>query len=173
RNSANTKFFPKLIRFLFLYSENFYESPFELLELLDSISETNIYMPRVIYKNIIIRPEQWDVSLALPLGGSKEKFKLEFKNIVNKFNIPTIIYLEDWDKKIPINIENDYDVDILYETYKRGKLKKITEVTVNQSEELVIDSEGNKFAAEYLFEFAADIKEIEIKEKVEYINTKM
>ncbi|EHO1191934.1 lantibiotic dehydratase, partial [Listeria monocytogenes] len=84
RNSANTKFFPKLIRFLFLYSENFYESPFELLELLDSISETNIYMPRVIYKNIIIRPEQWDVSLALPLGGSKEKFKLEFKNIVNK-----------------------------------------------------------------------------------------
>lgn len=173
RNSANTKFFPKLIRFLFLYSEIYYENPFELLELLDGISETNIYMPRLIYKNIIISPEKWDIGLALPLGKNKEEFKLELKNVVNKFKIPVMIYLEDWDKKIPIDLENSYDIDILYETYKRGQLKRITEITVNLGKELAIDSEGNQFAAEYLFEFTTEGKEIEIKKKPEYIKTSM
>ena len=82
-------------------------------------AEDSIYIPRIMYKNIILRREMWNIIPLLPLL-TKNDFYKYLDNISETFEIPNIVVLYTGNSEIPINRTNKFGQEILYKEYRKA-----------------------------------------------------
>ena len=74
------------------------------------------FLPRVRYKNVIISPAKWHMSLArlkIALKTSKKDVIKRLKAYVENHDIPRYVYICKGDNKLLIDIQNDLHIEIL------------------------------------------------------------
>jgi len=118
------------------------------------LEQDSIFLPRVSFKNIILKPAQWNLQnqdLDI-LKGAKDD--IEFNEALNmmrkKFNIPNEILLTEFDNELWLDLSSNACRDILlHEVRKRDELC-IKEYLSQGSDALVRSADGNH-TNEFLF----------------------
>lgn len=81
------------------------------------------HIPQIEFEGIVISNEQWFLNrtnLELePKQKGFEEFKKAFLAYMDKEEIPHKIYLTEEDNRIPLNLDSDLAVHILYDEYKK------------------------------------------------------
>ncbi|RZT97555.1 lantibiotic biosynthesis dehydratase-like protein [Ancylomarina subtilis] len=110
------------------------------------------FLPRVSYKNIIFSPATWIIlDSDLQILNLKEDLIVEkFKEYREINNIPTLVNMEEGDKKLILNLNDSNCVKILINTLHRNKSVKLLE-TFDQ-EHLVKGSDGS-YSNEFILSF--------------------
>lgn len=116
--------------------------------------QTAKFLPRVVYKKIIISPAIWNIDMEMlktydnveqspNLHAALASFRSEFK-------VPDKVLLTDGDNKLLIDLDNEICLEILFKHLKSNKLITITESFFSSANCLVKDSEGNGYAHEII-----------------------
>lgn len=116
------------------------------------------YCPRVVYKNIIIKPETWLISQELLQinDKSKERFKERFYLYRQQNNMPRYVFLNEADNRLLLDLDNPIHVNEIYTALKkkhpRYKLA-LTEHTCRPDHYAAHDSSGCPYVSEIVVPF--------------------
>jgi len=115
------------------------------------------YMPRVIYKNIILSPATWIIKVDVIeniIIIEEEKTILE---AINTFKItkkiPNKVVLSDGDNELYINLENILSIKMLFSLVKKRKYFKLKEFLFSERDAIVKDVYGNPYTNQAIFSF--------------------
>ncbi|WP_290032895.1 lantibiotic dehydratase [Ligilactobacillus cholophilus] len=120
----------KLLRFLIEVS-NFKFSG--VTPIISDIFDEFKHTPAVMYKNIVLRPETWNIK--------EEEISSvdDLKKWICKNNVPNLVKLKYFDHTIYLNLHRQIDLKILYENIKKYSLVELLKATnKNRNIELVI-----------------------------------
>jgi len=116
----------------------------------------HIYLPRVIYKNIILSRASWnfrktDIEIVLSL---KEDYKRisAFQTFMNKHQLPDEVLLADSDNELYLNLKNKMCIKILLGLIKNRQSFTFKEFLFNNSN-LVVNSTEGGFTNEFVISF--------------------
>lgn len=103
------------------------------------------FLPRVIYKNIILSPAKWnfssmDLKEIIEISESKDLQERTLK-WRQKFNIPSKILISDFDNELLINLRNEESIRLFISIIRKRKEFSITEFLFDKSE-LVRSKDG-------------------------------
>jgi len=119
------------------------------------LARFNKFLPRISYKNIILQPCVWSFNqenIKKYLNNENpEKYQI-FKDFCIKHNLPTIFLLSDVDNDLPVNTNDNQQIDVFFSTIKNKKaiiLKEFLPSTnVLQDDEK--NTYNNQFVASYI-----------------------
>lgn len=120
------------------------------------IAEKYNFLPRVIYKNIILSKAKWHLSqkkiqiFIKNLSDSKNLLKLINEWRMN-YNIPKDVQLVEGDNMLLIDLENIDSIRLLLNRIKNKKESRIEEFFF--SEDSIIKQKGEKYTNECIFTF--------------------
>lgn len=110
------------------------------------------YLPRVVYKNIIIKKARWRIDEAdvkdLPKDTTKYKDYLE--SFRNKLNIPERVAYKEGDNELLVDFNEESGILLFIHYLKRFKSILIEEFLFNTSNCIVNDTNGRPFASEII-----------------------
>ena len=109
------------------------------------------FLPRIVYKNLIISVASWN----LDLNDYKQILELPFhidkiKSFRENFNLPRTVTLDEGDNKLYIDLESQYSVSIFIKSIKNKKNIQLTEYIENEYNSIVQDDKGESFASEFI-----------------------
>jgi hypothetical protein len=112
------------------------------------------FLPRVCYKNIFLKPAQWNINSkhlnALKKTNGADEFYNELKKLQTKFHIPGEILLTDYDNELWLDLENRACRDILHHEIIRKSTLSIKEYFHPGKDALVKSPDGDH-TNEFLF----------------------
>ncbi|WP_427110760.1 thiopeptide-type bacteriocin biosynthesis protein [Lysinibacillus xylanilyticus] len=115
-NMVNFVYIPSFLRMLYTISNQLtwtglYEDKLDYLQ----------YIPRITYKNIILKLETWRI---IEEGLNYNNFVNKLNFLSEKFSMPKNIIIFSGDDKYPLDLSNSYDVNKSFEIYsKHGYLE--------------------------------------------------
>ncbi|MFJ8516685.1 thiopeptide-type bacteriocin biosynthesis protein [Lysinibacillus xylanilyticus] len=115
-NMVNFVYIPSFLRMLYTISNQLtwtglYEDKLDYLQ----------YIPRITYKNIILKLETWRI---IEEGLNYNNFVNKLNFLSEKFSMPKNIIIFSGDDKYPLDLSNSYDVNKSFELYsKHGYLE--------------------------------------------------
>lgn len=144
-------------RFLKEVSSRYYYNPITSIEQI--VHNDDVYSPRIMYKNIIIKPETWMIT-KIGLGWSDEKeesFKECIKQFGRKWNLPRYVLLTESDNRLLLDVDNPMHLHEIFLALKKQGIKsiKLTEATYINGGHIVHDENGADYVAEYVVPFIA------------------
>lgn len=121
-----------------------------------AISEDFIFLPRIVYKNIILSKALWNFTIddLTPLHSysSDEELEEKIHSWRKKYRIPEQFALKDFDNKLFIDTKNIFMFKMFLNTVKNLK-KIIIEETFYDNELVIKDEKGNSFTNEIILNF--------------------
>jgi thiopeptide-type bacteriocin biosynthesis protein len=115
--------------------------------------KTANYLPRVVYKKIIVSPAIWHINLK-SLSPYKDKNVSDLYSAIasfrNEFNVPSRVMLLDGDNKLLIDLESHMCLDIISKQLLNNQTVIITESFISPDNYIVKDSEGASYAHEII-----------------------
>lgn len=113
------------------------------------------YIPRIVYKNVIISPKRWRFTLT-----SSDVTYTEFLDFFSqwklKWKLPDIVCEKHFDHLFLINLKDVSQVHNLYLDFVKNET--LTFVDYGMNELLVRDSSGKKYYSEFVIPFLKDNK---------------
>lgn len=115
---------------------------------ISAIDQEEIYIPRIQYKNIILRKSQWNFK--------KEFFNVPadiiktFKNLKDAYCVPRFVMLAQGDNQLLIDTESDNALTILKSYALKGDIKLI-EFLQTPEKCILKDHHGNRYCNEIIF----------------------
>ncbi|MET1942804.1 lantibiotic dehydratase [Enterococcus faecalis] len=158
-----------LYRFLRELSLDVYSQwqPFEWGSLINSP-----VLPRVIYKNVIISPRAWNLTIHDFLSTdikSEEKWIDTFHSWMEMWSIPRYVQLEVADNHILLDLSKNEYLEELRKKIKKDKNVKLTELVGSFSERLETNHE--RYAVECVFEVEKKEYDRYIANRFDFIKT--
>lgn len=123
------------------------------------------FLPRVIYKNVILSPAYWNVKssdLKAIQKAKQEQANLMFANLIKEYNLPQNVFLSEGDNELLLDLNNPLCVDILLETAKKYSSIKLTECLFAENNLLVKDENGNGYTNEIIIPFVKQADKIDV-----------
>lgn len=113
------------------------------------LSFSQPYVPRILYKRIIIAPAQW----RLPHKTTKDGVE-NLRAYIKEWNIPRFVYFIKSDNKILLDLNNDYHLNLLYDIGHKTKdgIILIEAIDIRESHWLK-DTEGHSYQNEIILSF--------------------
>ena len=118
------------------------------------------YIPRIVYKNIILNLATWiiktdELQEILKLKNDNVLFE-QFSKIKEKRKLPKDVILSDGDNKIYINLNNMLNIKMLLSLVKSRPYFKLKEFLFSDKNGLVKDINKNTYVNEVIFSFYKD-----------------
>lgn len=151
-NMANSLKFSNLYRFLCEISDSEKMKPLSVLHKIEEQYCSHFeYMPKIKYKNIVLKPERWSLSekaLGLNLRTMDgDQFFEAFDAWRAKWAVCETIYIKDYDNRLMLNVSNAIHRDELLNAFKKSKGSLIlTSVEEPLSGLIMKGSTGNYFS---------------------------
>lgn len=136
------------------------------------------YSPRIVYRNIIIKPETWKISNEiLGIKDYKQNFFDVFQEYRNKWKIPRLIFMTESDNRLMLDLDNIMHVNEIQNVLKKHEKEvSLVEVTCSPESYIVQDMKGNHYITEVVVPFmlnsTTDVKNSMLEWKYP-INTNM
>jgi len=121
-----------------------------------SLSDDFSFLPRVVYKDVILSTAKWQIEFEEIKDLTKISDKKELLERVKKWslnkNISQYIYLVEGDNKLLINLFNTSSLEMFFSTVnKKGKI--ILEEFLFEDEPIISDINKENFVNEFIFSF--------------------
>jgi hypothetical protein len=118
------------------------------------------YIPRIVYKNVILAPATWiiknkDLEEIIKLKKDDEILDCFFK-IAEKKNLPEKVLLTDGDNRIFIDLSCIMSIKTLLSAVKQRSYFTLKEFLFSDTQGLVKDTNGKIFTNEVIFSFYKD-----------------
>ena len=124
--------------------------------LLDDIFSTQINIPEIRYKNIIVYPRGWRIPNKMLHKNSKfvnfSDFKRSIKTYFTENKIPKIIQIQIADMYLVLNMGNDLHLRIFYNEIKNNSNLLIRKFYFSDESLMLHDSNNQKYIGEFVFE---------------------
>lgn len=137
------------IKFLELLSSN----STNLSNFINSLQSINsFYMPRIMFKNIVLTPERWIVDYKHHFNDiepTREKLKKVFFDL----KIPEKCLLASGDKIIPLNLNQAFDIDYVLKCLISDKILYFIEIEFGNTFKKIVDRNNNALSTEIVFSF--------------------
>ncbi|ALC85932.1 hypothetical protein AM499_08915 [Bacillus sp. FJAT-22090] len=153
-NMLNELYFSKFSRFL--YDLTYFEQK-SLNYILSQFHIPNsMYVPRISYKNIILKSATWQVEeKELERFAEKKNWgEDDFIKFCNFNNIPKVFFVLDFDKKLLIDLENIHLSKLVTNILKSKKNIVLVESLQDLNNLFVYDSNHNKYLNEIIVSFS-------------------
>jgi len=111
------------------------------------------FLPRAVYKNVIIRAAQWSFSKKDITGLYNQEdhdYTAAINNFKEKWNLPSLIVLADGDNELLINMEDRLLVEVWLEAVKNRNNFLIKEFLGAGKNSPVKDVAGNMYANQFI-----------------------
>ena len=126
------------------------------------------YLPRVMYKNILLYPATWNISfdeLAIPekpvmpdqTMTNADLFNL-YGRMREKLNIPSKVIIMDKDQKLFIDLEDESYLRLFHNYFRKNQQLRLQEFLFTQ-ENCFVTGEGGKYAHEVIIPLTKKQKE--------------
>lgn len=110
------------------------------------------FLPRVEYKNVVLKAATWQLNKTdfegLLKDNNKEKTIKAFHDFKDKFELPNLFLLVDGDNELLINSEEEIAVLSFIDTIKKRNSIHLEEFLFDVKQPLIKDSAGNGFTNE-------------------------
>ena len=141
---------------------------FNVIDTIAKIVNVNYeYCPRIVYKNVIIRPETWVISKDIlnVINEGREEFSKKFNRFRQKWNIPRYVLLTELDNRLLLDLENPLHVNEIYTIIKKenDRVVKLAEVSCNFDEYAAKDKNGYHYVTEVVVPFVLSNNNVESK----------
>lgn len=141
---------------------------FDVIDTIAKIVNVNYeYCPRIVYKNVIIRPETWVISKDIlnVINEGREEFSKKFNRFRQKWNIPRYVLLTELDNRLLLDLENPLHVNEIYTIIKKenDRVVKLAEVSCNFDEYAAKDKNGYHYVTEVVVPFVLSNNNVESK----------
>lgn len=126
---------------------------FQIVRLIEQYKEKNFITPEVWYKNFLISGKSWNIEYFVTKDTKSEDIR---KFLIKKINkIDKIVYWENGDNRILVNLETPFFINELVKSLKkRGYLR--LEKCYFSSKNLILSSSDKKHLGEFVFRFSKD-----------------
>lgn len=158
-NVYNINYYPAELKFLIEASEVKYGNPFSILSLIDNIFQYFPILPRISIDNLTLMPQKWNMRYLIKEDiRNIEDFKNKLIFIQKKHKIPSLVFIEQDDMKLIVNLNEEQD--IIYDLFKNKSFKPLylSEITFSPEKLITKDYEGNSYLSEFVFNYYNDIK---------------
>ncbi len=122
-----------------------------------SIANDQPFLPRAVYKNIIISPAQWNIKKSDIEKLLKIKDDQELLEAVREWrkdlNMPAHVAQVDSDNKLYINLENSLCIRTLFSVIKKRPNFQLSEFLFHRDSAVVKNSKGDVFTNEFVLSF--------------------
>lgn len=133
----------------------------------DKMSEENAFLPRVMYKNMIISLAKWRIETAVFLKlleadpNGKPEWEGEKKDTImsnlakwrEENQIPKYVMLPDGDNTLFVDMENSLSVQVLFSVIKKRPAFKLEEFPFDPDSAIVKDVDQGSYTNEFVFGF--------------------
>lgn len=113
-----------------------------------SIDQEEIYIPRIQYKNIILRKSQWNLKKEY-FNISGDTFKV-FKKFKGEYNVPRFVLLSQGDNQLLIDTDSENALIVLKTYLSKGDIK-LVEFLQTPENCILKDNNGNRYCNEIIF----------------------
>lgn len=172
-NKALNDFYPKLIQFLIIVSQESHLDLFSLFRHLFEITNGCNKRPRFIYKNFTVLPKMWKLDnnyfYEKEVLCSKEKFRKLFIQYKSKNDIDDIVLVNFQDQSLQLNVSYRENIDILYKLYKQNNNIKLLEAERILYKPLV-NHNNNYYYGEFIFQLKNDTVYRSYNKELDYSN---
>lgn len=110
------------------------------------------YLPRVVYKNIIIKKERWriDETDVRDLPKTTAQYKDYFEHFRARMNIPERVAYKEGDNELLLDFNEEIGILLFLHYLKRFKTIQIEEFLFDNGNCIVNDKSGSPFASELI-----------------------
>ena len=109
------------------------------------LDQNAVFLPRVVYKNFILHPAQWMLSIMdfnpILNYDDREQMLLNVQSIIEKFCLPDEIVLVSGDNELRINLKIPHNLKLLKDEIK-GMDKIIIHEYLNYKDGLIAGDQG-------------------------------
>jgi len=168
-NVANTEYFsPHILQDLIFWSNQYYSSFMSFINDVQRIRKDFIYFPKIEFNGIELSPQSWLIKNYLGDALSKEQFFNKFDEMKKIYDMPSSVFVRCNDLKLLIDTTCKEDLTILWDIYKSETSLDVylEENTMNFSNLVTLDSEGNRYISEFIFNFVA--KKVNTKKLIQH-----
>lgn len=153
----NPAFGSNVFRFLREISLKYRYNPMTTLYSL--LENDDIYVPRLTFKHIIIRPETWIVSKSILNWNNNDEhqFLLLFQEFKTSWKLPRYVLLNYLDNRLLLDLENQTHLYIIYKYLKSNKVQsiKLTEASYITQGYGAQDDDNHNYVTEIVVPFKA------------------
>lgn len=155
-NMLNDNVNNKIVRLIKLLSEGQKLSPENRLAIFRNEIRYK-YCPRIEFENIVIAPKSWYLNKMDVSAKDYTEFKKQLFAAKKIYRIDDIVYYVSADNRIPLDLNREDSIEILFsETKKREKIE-LQEVEKGLLEDpIVTDKRGEHFVNECVFSFISN-----------------
>ena len=152
-NALRNDLTPPLVQFLL--NCRIYKQPnlFSLFYKLSYLSNSFAIIPRIVYKNIIVKEKQWSLNSTKLKNLGEKEFIEEFSSYAKTFKMDRFVFLQEFDKRVLIDIENKDNQKFIYNSFKKNNNITFLENLFSNARMLVENNRGQPLISEYIFSF--------------------
>lgn len=122
--------------FRFLMDVSFYDQD-NIFSIMNTFNYLELHhIPEINYGDIILVPERWNI-------WKEDISNTNLQNLINKFDIPQLVYLEEEDHNLLIDFNNDNDIEFLKKQLQSHRKVTLTRVYDTTNKEFVFSVEKN------------------------------
>ena len=152
-NALRSDFAPPVAQFLEncrIYKRS---NLFSIISKLSYISNSFAMVPRITYKNIIVKEKQWSLPSAKFKKLKEKEFIEEFISFAETFKMDRFIFLQEFDKRVLIDITNEDNQRFIYSSFRKNNTITFLENLFSDANMLVKNNKGESLISEYIFSF--------------------
>lgn len=116
------------------------------------------YLPRVIYKDIIVKKAIWKIKTE----DIKNLDRMHLRSVLKEKNIPMNFYIVEKDEEFFIDINTDIGERLFYSFLKKQSEIILTECIINNNNAIVKDKIGNYYSNEIVIPFLENVGDCNI-----------
>lgn len=126
-----------------------------------------IYLPRIVFEDVIISPKMWNISTNTLKINSFKQFIIDFRQIVERYRLDKYIYLCEQDNRLLIDVNNEFSLKYLYAAFKKTKNLNLREVEISHEyKPLIVDQYNKEYLAEFVFSFVNNKENIKEEKNI-------
>lgn len=116
-------------------------------------------LPRVIYKNIVVRKAQWRIEESevkgLPIE-VEDRIKF-FRELCKSRHMPSKVVFTEGDNRLLLDLGRSHGIDLFVYYLKRGKAMSVEEFLLEEEQGIVSDVDGAPFANEFIIPLCREV----------------
>ncbi|ACJ34797.1 lantibiotic dehydratase [Anoxybacillus flavithermus] len=142
--------------------------------------EEMIFLPRLTYGKIILRPAEWKLFKQKSFLEGEEKYEIfciEFEKWKNNWKLPRYVNLKTDKQKLLLDLNNHLHLNILFKEYQKlqeNKFLRLIELGYQFDNNLITNNRGSRFQMEAIFSLVnvqESIKDDSISKKIKIDKT--
>ena len=87
-----------------------------------------VFLPRISLEDVVVFPKRWNLPLHLFALHSQESFEESFQKLRRKYTIDDIVYLSEGDRRLALNLDKAYSMEILYKHIQKNNSLRLSEI---------------------------------------------